>query len=229
MYKYILKMKVLIIDDEPAALKLLRKVLVDDNFSVDVAVDGKEGFLKAKAQKKYDVVILDLLMPEKSGFEFITSLRALNIDTPILVISALSAEADCVRALDSGADDYLVKGCFSLKEFVSRVKVLMRRKNQSRRNIFKVGDLMMNFSDISVTYKNKRLDCSRKEFGILAVLVKRKNSVVSREELTEAAWCEKNADFSSNTIDVHIRALRKKIGDNNVIETVRGYGYIIRG
>jgi DNA-binding response OmpR family regulator len=224
--------KTLLIDDDPRVITLLSKALYRENCTVDTASDGESAFEKAKSNV-YDVIVLDLMLPKKNGEEFISSLRALGNNVPILVISAKPLVEDRVNVLNLGADDYLVKN-FSLSEFVARVKVLMRRRINRRSNIFRCRDLTVNFSDLSVARRGQSIDLSRKEFGILSELIKHKNEVVTREKIIDSVWGEHDVEIFSNTVDVHIRSLRQKIDngfdddEGSLIETKRGYGYIMR-
>jgi len=224
-------MKVLIVEDHVSILELIADVLKSEKFIVDTATNGLKGFEKAKSGK-YDVIILDLMLEGKHGFEIIAGLRAMEINTPILVISALGFEDDKVKALDLGADDYLVKD-FSLNEMKARIKRLIRSRVGKRSNIFKCGDLVVNLSDMSVRRGAKDIQItSRKEFGILVELIKNKNQVVHRKDLLEKVWGERDLAPLSNTIDVHVRTLRKKVdipfGEPLLIKTIRGYGYMMK-
>ena len=222
-------MKALVVDDHPAILEMLAKVLRSEKFTVDTAGDGEDAFAKAR-DRKYDIILLDIMLPKKMGFEVISGLRALGIKTPILVISAKGLVEDRVRGLDLGADDYLIKG-FSLEEMVARVKTLVRRKDGKRNNVFRCGDLILDFTNMKVQRHGKDISLSRKEFGILLELIKRKNLVVSRQELVELVWGEADMQVFSNTVDVHIRSLRGKVDgpfDVKLITTLRGYGYMIK-
>ena len=223
-------MKALIVDDHPAIVEMLSKKLLLENFAVDTASDGEEAFKKAKS-RKYDIILLDIMLPEKTGFEVISGLRSIGIMTPILVLSARGMVEDKIRGLDLGADDYLLKG-FSLDELSSRIKTLMRRTEGKRNNIFRCGDLVIDMTRILVERQGHEIKLAKKEFGILLELVKRKNCVVSRSELIELVWGEMDGSIFSNTIDVHIRLLREKIDrpfpGAELIHTVRGYGYILK-
>ncbi len=222
-------MNVLVADDDKRIIKMLSKILVGEHFTVDTALDGKEAFEKAKT-KKYELIVLDLMMPKKSGFDIIKALRVLKVSTPILVISARLLVEDRVYALNLGADDYLVKN-FALKEFVARAKSLIRRSANKSTNILRCGDLVVNFSDMMVYRKQSPIYLSKKEFNILMVLLKKKNAIVTREELIQSVWGKDMDKVPSNTLDVHIRFLRKKISlpsdKKNLIRTFRGRGYML--
>jgi len=223
-------MKILIADDEQPIIDLLTTALEKENFTVDTALDGQEAFEKAKS-KKYDVIILDIMMPEKSGFDVITSLRTLGIDTPILVISARSMVQDRIFAINVGADDYLVKD-FSVEELSARIKSLIRRSAQRSSNVLYCDSLRLNLSDMSVHKGQKPLYLSRKEWNLLLVLLKNKGKVVRRQELVESIWDKKKDEVNSNTLDVHVRFLREKIdgpiSQKSMIRTFRGVGYMLQ-
>jgi len=223
-------MKALVVDDHPAIVEMLMRTLEREKFTVDTALDGNMAFEKAKT-RKYDVILLDIMLPGKCGFEFISGIRALGINTPILVVSARGMVEDKIRGLDLGADDYLVKG-FSLEEMMARVKNLMRRKSGKRSNIFRCGDLCLDFSNMEVLRRGKKIYLSRKEFGILLELIKRKDCIVTRKELIDLVWGEEGEKVVSNTVEAHIRLLRKKIDypfeGERLIQTMRGYGYMLK-
>jgi len=224
-------MKVLVVEDHVDMLHLVERALLKEQFVVDTAMDGDIGFKKA-LENTYDIILLDLRLPHKSGFEIISQLRARNVNTPILVISGKTRVEDRVMGLEIGADDYLIKN-FSIDELIARVKTLLRRSMRIRRNILKVNGIVINLSDMGVTYNGCPIKLSKKELSILIVLIKNKNKVVSREEIIEAGWSESDPKVSSNTVDVHIKSLRNKLvktekTKQQIIETIRGYGYIIR-
>ncbi len=222
-------MKVLIVEDDLKIQALIAEGLTQERFTIDTCNDGEAAFSKAK-DRKYDVIVLDIMLPKKSGFEVISGLRAIGIKTPILAISARTTVEDRVLGLDLGADDYLVKN-FSLAELVARVKSLMRRKGSEASNLLKCNDLIVNLSSMKVARGGTNIELTKKELGILIELMQKKNSVVDRQTLVEAVWGDRDADVMSNTIDVHIRMLRAKIDKpfgSDLIKTVRGYGYIIR-
>jgi len=222
-------MRVLVADDDPRIVRMISKVLKKENFTIDTAFDGQTAFDKAKT-KKYDVIILDIMMPQKTGFDIIAGLRVLGIKTLIIVISARSMVEDRIHALNLGADDYLVKN-FSLEELVVRIKSLLRRSINKSTNIVCCGDLVIDFSDMTVRRKQTHIYLSKKELDLLMALMKRSNTIISREDLIRAVWGSQGQRVSSNTLDVHIRFLRKKIdpiGNPSYIQTLRGRGYMLR-
>lgn len=219
-------MKALIVDDHPDIVEMLSVVLKNEKFEVDAAVNGEEAVEFCRRQK-YDLIILDLMMPKKSGIEVITSLRSLKIETPILVLSARGRVEDKTLALNLGADDYLVKD-FAVSELMARVKSLLRRANGSCQNIMRCGGLMVNLTDMSVRRKGHNIALTKKEFALLSTLIWHKNRVTSFEKLATAAWGEINHGDIINKINVHIRTLRNKVDrpfGEPLIQTVRGFGY----
>ena len=223
-------MKALVVEDHIPLQEVFTRILTLEKFAVDTAHDGTEAFEKAK-EIPYDVILLDIMLPSKTGFEIISGLRALGINSPIIIISARNRIEDRVRGLNLGADDYMVKG-FSLQELLARVKTLVRRKTGRRHNIFRCGTLMVDLSQVRVERLGREILLSRKEFGILFELLKRKNQAVSREELKQTVWGDTDRTKGSNVVDANIRYLRKKIevpfAEKKLIHTVRGYGYMLR-
>jgi DNA-binding response OmpR family regulator len=205
---------------------MIKKALEMERFSVECAFDGKETFRKAKS-KKYDAILLDIMMPERTGFDVITSLRSMGNDTPILVISARTMVEDRVRAINLGADDFLVKS-FSFPELVARIKSLVRRCAQKSSNVFHCGDLVVNLSDMTVKRQQKVVELSKKELDVLLTLIKNKDALVSREDLMRVVWGKERSEILSNTVEVHMQSLRRKLGNPSVIQTVHGRGYVLR-
>lgn len=202
--------------------------LAHEKFDCDMAHDGETAFRMAK-EGKYGVILLDLAIPERHGYDVIAGLRAVGVRTPILIISARSFVEDRVRGLDLGADDYLVKN-FSLQELTARVKSLLRRTAGSSSNILRCGDLTLNLTDMRVMRAGRTIRIPRKEFAILACLLRSKNSAVSRDALLREIWGEVHQLRKSNILDVQIRSLRRHVDDGHpkkLIHTVRGHGYMI--
>ena len=219
-------MKILVVEDNESIQEMINVVFQKEQFLVDMVSDGEAGFKKAKSHK-YDLIILDLMLPEKSGFELISSLRSLKNNVPILVVSARAEVDDRICALNLGADDYLVKD-FAIPELVARAKSLIRRSNGESKNIFFCGNLTLNLSDMIVRRAGVMIKLTKKEFIILTELLRKKNKVVNTQDLIFAAWKEGDRDVLSNKLNVHMRALRHKIDDpfeKKLIHTVRGFGY----
>ena len=204
-------MKILIVEDSESMMELLEMALHREDFVIDKVVDG-EAVLDQVKKHKYDVILLDIILPKPSGFSVIAALRAIGNDTPILAISSNRLVEARVKALNFGADDFLVKD-FSMAELIARIKSLIRRKSGRRSNIFRCKALIVNFTDMTATYKQKLLSLTKKEFQILLLLLRNKNTVITREALEKAVWNRSGEYSTSNTIDVHILSLRKKLGD----------------
>ena len=219
-------MKILIVEDNSSVLEILQIALSKEKFAIDYAVDGNKAFEMAKTEK-YDVIVLDIVLPEKSGFEIIKALRAMKNNTPILVISNRDSLDDKITALNLGADDYMVKD-FAVQELVARIKSLIRRSSKgASKNLFFCDDLTLNLSDMIVRRAGKPIRLTKKEFVILSELLRNKDRVVTTEELIRVAWGNLK-EHNSNKLNVHMRALRSKVDDpfqKHLIQTVRGFGY----
>ena len=220
-------MRILLVEDEPRVAHFTAKGLREQHFAVDLARDGEEAVYKASINA-YDLIILDVMLPQKNGFEVCKEVRGAGNKTPILMLTARDAIADRVRGLDSGADDYLGKP-FDFQELLARVRALLRRAQQLRPEVLQVADLTLNTANHSVQRGNKAISLTAKEYSLLEFFVLHADQVVNREEIAEHVWDE-NFDPFSNIIDVYVRRLRKKIDDDfdrPLIHTRRGQGYIL--
>ena len=224
-------MRILIIEDEEKLAQSLKKGLEKEGYAVDYVLDGEAGERRLEmSYKDYDMVILDLMLPKKDGFEILRTIRKEEITTPILVLTARDATDDKVMALNEGADDYLVKP-FSFEELSARVRALLRRPEQSLPAELKLKDLTLNISSRKAFRKGKEIVLTLKEFGLLEYLMRHPNQVLTREQILDHLW-DFAFDSFSNVVDVHIKNLRKKIdSDHNekLLETIRGVGYKIKG
>ncbi len=221
-------MKILIVEDEERLAILIKKALEKEGFAADYVMDGEAAETRIEiCHKDYDLVILDLMLPKKDGLEVCRNVRAKNITIPILVLTAKFDINDKVNTLDAGADDYLVKP-FSLEELISRIRALLRRPPQSIPTVLTIQDLTLNNSTRKVTRAGKEIKLTVKEFAILEYLMRNPNQVISRSQILDHLW---GSDFDSfsNVIDVHVKNLRKKVGNGRrkLIETIRGIGYRI--
>jgi DNA-binding response OmpR family regulator len=222
-------MRILVADDDRRLSGIVRRGLMEEAYAVDVVYDGEESEYFAEVNP-YDLIILDIMMPKKDGIEVCRELRAKNIDTPILMLTAKDAVEDRVKGLDAGADDYLVKP-FAFNELLARVRALLRRNGITKSPELKVGDLVLNTLTREVWRGQKAIELTTKEYVILEYLMRHPNIVVTRRMLEEHAW-DYDFDSLSNLIDVYIRRLRRKIGvegEKGMIQTVRGAGYRLRG
>jgi two-component system copper resistance phosphate regulon response regulator CusR len=221
-------MKILVVEDEKRVAAFISKGLKEASYHVRVAYDGVNG-LKLATQYTYDLIILDIILPQKSGLDVCKEIRENKIETPILMLTALGTLDDKVAGLELGADDYLVKP-FHFKELLARVKALTRRKGKiTGAGIYKVADLEMNTETKKVTRTHKPIQLTAKEFKLLELLLKHQGKVVSRTEITEYVW-DISFDTGTNSIDVYINYLRNKIDkehSHKLIQTVVGMGYTI--
>ncbi len=221
-------MRILVVEDEKRLAEVIKKGLVEEGYSVDVAYDGAEGQYMAESAS-YDLVILDIMLPKKDGVTVCQELRIRGINIPILMLTAKDSVEDRVKGLDSGADDYLVKP-FAFSELVARVRALLRREALSKASKLQVGDLVMDTLTREVWRGDKKIELTTKEYALLEYFMRHPNMVVTRTMLMEKVW---DYDFEglSNVIDVYIRRLRLKLdeeGEESIIETVRGAGYRLR-
>ena len=221
-------MRILVVEDDKKVASFLEKGLREEGYSVDVAHDGTDGLLNAHVHD-YDLLVLDVMLPGKTGLEIVRSLRSRESSVPVLLLTARSDQGDIVLGLDAGADDYLTKP-FGFDELVARVRALLRRGGSSRADRLLYDDLELD----RVTHKahrgGVRLDLTPKEFQLLEFLMLNPERVVRRTELLEKVW-DLNFDPMSNVVDVHVGHLRRKLraaGDDPLVHTVRGVGYAFR-
>ena len=225
-------MKILLIEDEVRVSSFIKKGLEEQGEEVVQAFDGQSG-LKLARQNKYDIIILDVVMPVMTGIEVCDKLKNhYNINTPILMLTALGTTEDIVLGLETGADDYLPKP-FKFKELLARINALFRRnavKKPGEQDVLKVKDLEMNLVRKEVTRGGVDIKLTAREFKLLEFLLKSKNRVVSRTDILENVW-EVDFDLGTNVIDVYINYLRKKTEkgfSSKLITTVIGMGYVIK-
>ncbi|MEE8670346.1 MAG: response regulator transcription factor [Heyndrickxia coagulans] len=222
--------KILVVDDEPSIVTLLKFNLEQAGFEVLTASDGNEGYDTAR-REKLDVIILDLMLPGMDGMDVCKQLRLGKINTPILMLTAKSDELDKILGLELGADDYITKP-FSPREVVARVKAILRRAEtkteEETADAIKVGDLRILPEQFEAYFKEKKLELTPKEFELLLYLANHAGKVLSRDQLLDAVW---NFEFAGDTriVDVHISHLREKMEEDTkqpqYIKTVRGFGY----
>jgi DNA-binding response OmpR family regulator len=221
-------MRILVVDDDRRLCNVVKRGLVEEAYAVDVAYDGEEGEYLAEINP-YDLIILDIMMAKKDGIAVCSELRARNIQTPIMMLTARDAVEDRVKGLDTGADDYLVKP-FAFSELLARVRALLRREGAIKPTEIKAAGLSLNTRTRELFKGDKIIELTTKEYTILEYLMSHPDIVVTRTMIEEHAW-DYDFDSVSNLIDVYIRRLRKKIGDEydqSIIQTVRGAGYRLR-
>jgi two-component system OmpR family response regulator len=221
-------MRVLIVEDERRMADVIHRALVKDGMAADVAGDGGAA-LGLATIVEYDAIVLDVMLPDRTGFDICRELRRREVWAPVLMLTALEAVHDRVAGLDSGADDYLTKP-FALAELMARLRALARRGRPERPAVLEVGDLRLDPARREVRRGEHEIDLSAKEFALLETMMRRPGEVFSRLELIESAW-DIAYENRSNVIDVYVRRLRNKLDDPSAattIETVRGAGYRIK-
>lgn len=218
-------MKILVVEDNTKLAENLKQGLMQEGYAVDIIEEGLSAERRILINRdEYDLVILDRMLPGKDGVSICTSWRENGVVTPVLMLTALDTTEDKVIGLDAGADDYLAKP-FAFKELLARVHALLRRPKQTFPDVLAFKDISINTTSRVVSYKNKPVSLTLKEFMVLEYMVRHVGKVVTRDELYSHAWDFADSSFS-NTVDVHIKNLRKKIHDNGkIIQTIRGVGY----
>jgi len=219
--------RILLVEDEPNAAMMLAKGLREEAYAVDVAADGERALDQAYVND-YDLIILDVMLPRKDGFEVCRELRAAGYAMPVLMLTARDAVEDKVEGLDSGADDYLSKP-FEFEELLARVRALLRRKPALYRDVLVVADLSVDTLARRVSRGGRELDLTAKEFALLEYLVRRAGEVVGRADISEHVW-DQSYDPFSKVIEVFIQRLRRKIDEGHavkLIRTRRGEGYVL--
>jgi len=220
--------RVLVVEDEVRMASVIRRSLGKEGWAADVTTRGQESLVMA-AGVDYDAIVLDLMLPDMSGFEVCRALRERGVWAPVLILTARDAVEDRVRGLDGGADDYLVKP-FALAELHARLRSLARRGRPERPAVLEVGDLRLDPAGREVTRGGVEIQLSAKEFALLETLMRHAGDVLSRLELIEHAW-DIAYEVRSNVVEVYVRRLRDKVDrpfGRESIETVRGAGYRLR-
>jgi DNA-binding response OmpR family regulator len=226
--------RLLVVEDNEDLAFALRTVLEFEGYQIDVVGDGNRGLERA-LEPGLDLVILDLMLPERSGYEILREMRGKGVRTPVLILTARSQEADVVMGFDSGADDYVTKP-FSTLELVARVRALLRRTRNGGaaegRGVSRFGDVVVDRAARIVRRGGEPVELTPKEFDLLAALLARDGAVASRKELLGEVWRYGNADVMTRTVDVHIAELRRKLEPDPAIPrhilTVRKAGYRLK-
>jgi len=221
-------MRILVVEDEKKTAAFLAKGLREAGFDVDVAVDGETGSKLAHATK-FDLLIVDIMLPHKDGWEVVAELRRDGVRTPILFLTARDSVRDRVKGLELGADDYLVKP-FAFAELLARVRSILRRAPQQEAEHLRIADLEIDMQRHKATRSGVPLNLTPKEFLLLAHLVRSAGEVVSRAEIAEQVW-DIGFKTDTNVLDVVVRRLRAKVDDpfkTKLIDTIRGVGYVLK-
>lgn len=220
-------MRILVVEDEKKVARFIERGLKEERFAVDVAHDGEAG-LELALQNPYDLIVLDVLMPKKDGFQVLQELRLAGSKARVLMLTAMDSVDDRVRGLDSGADDYLTKP-FAFAEFLARVRALLRR-NSTEAGSLKVADLELDLKTRKVTRAGQPIFLSAKEFAVLEYFIKHKDQVITRTQLAEHVW-DLHFDPMTNVIDVTVYHLREKVDRGfqpQLLHTIRGAGYVLK-
>lgn len=221
-------MRLLVVEDDKKVASFIQQGLHEEGYAVDVAHNGADGLIKAHLYD-YDLLLLDVMLPEKTGIELVRELRSRQETVPVLLLTARDADEDIVLGLDAGADDYLTKP-FAFDVLMARVRALLRRGGSRRPDRLVYGDLELDRVGHTATRGGKRLDLTPKEFQLLEYFMLRPEEVIRRTELMEKVW-DLHFNPMSNVVDVHVGNLRRKLsrGENgHLLHTVRGVGYVLR-
>ncbi len=221
-------MKILVVEDDRKVAGFIEQGLKEEGYVVDVAPDGDEATMLAHVYD-YDVILLDVVLPKKNGFQVATELRREGRHTPILMLTSRDATEDVVRGLDAGADDYLAKP-FRFDELLARVRALNRRGGAERLELLRFGPVALDRLRHSVTVRDRPFDLTPKEFQLLEYFLLHPEEVVRRTTLLEKVW-DMHFDPESNVVDVHVGNLRRKLATaagEQLIQTIRGVGFSLR-
>lgn len=218
-------MQVLIVEDDIRLAQALGQILEENRYQVDLVHDGDQGLAYAESGS-YDVIILDVMLPRKSGLEVVAELRRANVATPVLMLTARTTVRDKITGLDSGADDYMTKP-FSPAELLAHLRALTRRQGQVVFEKIDFGDISLNLESHDLSCGSKSINLSYKEFSIANILISSKGQIVSKDMLISKVWGVESSAVDNN-VEAYISFLRKKLkflGSNTQIETVRKVGY----
>ncbi|HTY36127.1 MAG TPA: response regulator transcription factor [Bacteroidota bacterium] len=217
-------MHILLVEDEAKVARFITEGLTAEGYEVEIASDGSAGEKKAMSGE-YDLILLDVLLPKKNGFEVLHALRSSGIRTPVMMLTARSATEDVVQGLDKGAEDYLTKP-FAFTELLARIRALLRRERQSV-TVYKLNDLSLNTMTRKATRGTSTIELTAREFALLEYLMRHPHKLISRQQLAKEIWGF-NFDPGTNIIDVYVNHLRKKIDqgfEKKLLHTERGKGY----
>ena len=221
-------MKILLVEDDESVARFVKKGLGENGFTVDVAVNGEDG-LHLAIEEKYDLIILDIMLPKVNGDEILRTMRHTNIETPVIFLTAKDAQKDIIDGFNVGADDYMVKP-FSFHELLARIRAILRRGKTSSSTVLSVGNLTLDQLTREVKRDDTVIDLTPKEYALLEYFMRHAGQVLTRTMISEHVW---NYDFDTmtNVIDVHINHLRSKVDKDfspKVIHTIKGVGYVLK-
>ncbi|HUT83488.1 MAG TPA: heavy metal response regulator transcription factor [Thermodesulfobacteriota bacterium] len=221
-------MRILLVEDDRDVARFVSKGLKENLFLVDLAKDGEEGF-ELITQEKYDLIILDILLPKMDGWQVLQKIKEKGIETPVIILTARDSTPDVVKGLNLGADDYLIKP-FSFSELLARMRAILRRGKIQRPTELKVANLVLNQMTREVYRDTVRIDLTSKEYALLEYFMQNTGLILTRTMLLEAVW-DYNFDPMTNVIDVHINHLRNKIDRDftpKLLHTIKGVGYVLK-
>jgi DNA-binding response OmpR family regulator len=219
-------MRILIVEDEVELAGTMARILSESGINVEIAHNGVDGFALAQVES-FDVILLDVLLPQKTGWEICRDLRLAKVNTPIMMLTAMDAVEDRVKGLTLGADDYLPKP-FHATELVARVRALVRREQVNRGDLIEIGDLTVERSTRQVTRAGRKIELTPREFDLLYLLAANEGRVMSREIIEQRAWGD---EVYSNMVEVYVSSLRKKLelaSERKLIFTAHGVGYVLK-
>jgi two-component system copper resistance phosphate regulon response regulator CusR len=223
----VISMRILIVEDEPRMANVIAKGLREQSYAVDVAEDGEAGLYQTSIND-YDLIVLDVLLPHRDGYEVCRELRTRGDATPILMLTARATVDDRLTGFEAGADDYLTKP-FSFRELLARIHALLRRDSKLRPDVLEIEDLIVDSASHRVSRASHHVELTAKEYALLEYLARHAGQLVSRAEIAAHVW-DQTFDPFSNTIEVYMNRLRKKIDGNHslkLLHTRRGEGYIL--
>jgi DNA-binding response OmpR family regulator len=221
-------MRVLVVEDETKVGSFIKRALEEESYAVDLCEDGSQG-LDFALSGSYDVIVIDLMLPNLPGLEILRRIRKEKIHTPVLILTAQSKVDQKVKGLDAGADDYLTKP-FAIDELLARVRVLLRRGTAEAPGVLQVDDLILNPATREVTRDGQRIDLTVKEYALLEYFMRHAGRVLTRPMISEHVW-DQDFDTFTNVIDVYVNYLRNKIDrgrSRKLIHTIRGSGYMLK-
>jgi len=221
-------MKILLVEDDKGIARFVKKGLLENSFSVDVAFDGEDGLFLA-THRSYELIILDIMLPKMDGIEILKRVRGMRIQTPVIFLTVRDSESDIVQGLNLGADDYITKP-FSFNELLARIRALLRREKSSGFSPkLQVADLILELDKHRVLRGNTRIELTPKEYALLELFMRHPGQIITRTMISERVW-DYHFDSGTNVIDVHVSHLRNKIDKDfepKLLHTVKGVGYVL--